>query len=408
MIPSDSIIRRLLKLRPSQRTDEALYYILAPHLLGFWTFVKPKHAGEEFGDVIFAFGDTCFIFEAKTRELPEKTSESWIRSKIKEAAAQITTNYGKLSTGQIPHLRNSWRGEVKWDSSGIKHYFGIIVLMHSSEPYDPRDISSEIFEKSPIPLQAISLKDMGELMRLMNTPWDFVIYWEFRHSLGMSHKLPVHEENRIYATILTNWIELARNQGIVENDTDLIEHQQFLKSYTQTVMNEGEVDELTKKAIADSYLLDIAAGSVVKKAEKDASGKRVGSEIHDFLVNSVEQIVAIDRRRRAMYGRLWVECASKCISSQDYSWVSAYSPSRDISYILNARPGVALDQTLLIDKMKKQMAIDGTSCVLGLSATAVNIFATREDILATIKGSNKAELEDDLVLNPTAAFIERV
>jgi hypothetical protein len=249
---------------------------------------------------------------------------------------------------------------------------------------------------------------MGELMRLMNTPWDFVIYWEFRHSLGMSHKLPVHEENRIYATILTNWIELARNQGIVENDTDLIEHQQFLKSYTQTVMNEGEVDELTKKAIADSYLLDIAAGSVVKKAEKDASGKRVGSEIHDFLVNSVEQIVAIDRRRRAMYGRLWVECASKCISSQDYSWVSAYSPSRDISYILNARPGVALDQTLLIDKMKKQMAIDGTSCVLGLSATAVNIFATREDILATIKGSNKAELEDDLVLNPTAAFIERV
>ena len=408
MIPSDSVIRRLLKLRPSQRTDEALYYMLAPHLLGFWTFVKPKHAGEEIGDVIFAFGDTCFIFEAKTRESPGKTSESWIRSKIKEAAAQITTNYGKLSTGQIPHLRNSWRSEVKWDSLGIKHYFGIIVLMHSSEPYDPRDISSEIFEKSTIPLQAISLKDMADLMRLMNTPWDFVIYWEFRHTLGVSHNLPVHEENRIYATILTNWVELARKQGITQSDTDLIEHKQFFKSYTQTVMKESEVDDVTKKAVANSYLMDVAAGSVIRKAEKDTSGKRVGSEIHDVLVKAVEQIVAIDRRRRAMYGQLWVECASNCISSRDNSWVSAYSPSRDISYVLNARPGVALDQTILIDKMKKQMATDRSTSVLGLSATAVNIFATREDILATIRGSNTSELGDNLVLNTTAVFIERV
>ncbi|HUV06813.1 MAG TPA: hypothetical protein VMX75_03720, partial [Spirochaetia bacterium] len=118
MFINKEIIDRLLELPPSQRTDDALYYLLAPHLLGFWTFLKPKHAGHEIGDVLFVFGDVCIIFEAKTRDKVGPTTEKWTRAKIRDAVGQILVNHSKLSCGEIPTIRNPWLGEVEWDSLG--------------------------------------------------------------------------------------------------------------------------------------------------------------------------------------------------------------------------------------------------------------------------------------------------
>ncbi len=97
MFLNEKIIARLLEFPHSLRTDDALYYLLAPHLLGFRTFLKPKHAGHEIGDVLFVFGDVCIIFEAKTRDKVDPTDEKWTRAKIREAVGQILNNQCRLS-----------------------------------------------------------------------------------------------------------------------------------------------------------------------------------------------------------------------------------------------------------------------------------------------------------------------
>lgn len=243
MFLNNSIKARLLKLPPSQRTDDVLYYLLAPHLLGFWTFLKPKHSGNEIGDVLFAFGDVCVIFEAKTRDKVGPTDEKWIRNKIREAIKQILENHRKLTCGDVPTIRNPWLGEVKWDSLGINYYHGIVVMMHDSDAYDPRDIEPGLIESAAIPIHVISLLDISELLRFMNTPWDFVVYWEFRHAIGTTHMLPVHQEQNIYWTVLKNWVELARGQGSIHSDQELEKDRQFLEAYTHIVLRTGNVNQ---------------------------------------------------------------------------------------------------------------------------------------------------------------------
>ncbi len=372
MFLSESSRTRLLKLPPSQRTDEALYYLLAPHLLGFWTFLKPMHAGSEISDILFAFGDVCVIFEAKTRDKVGPTDEKWTRSKLREAVGQIAENHRKLAGGEVPTLRNAWRGEVTWASLGIKYYHGIVVMMHDSEPYDPRDIEPGLLESASIPVHVISLHDISELMRFMNTPWDFIVYWEFRHAIGRTHMLPVHQEQAIYWTILKSWAELARGQGSAHSDQELEEDRRFLEAYARTVTRSGKVDQETKNMVAASYLIDIAAESIMEKAETDATGKRVGSKAHSVLVKTVQLIAELSRRRRALYGSLWVESARESITARNNSWRYGYSPSRNQSYLLNARPTLDIDEALLLVKATERMALDGSSLIIVLSATVVS------------------------------------
>lgn len=406
MFIDDSTKARLLKLVPSLRTDDVLYYLLAPHLLGFWTFLKPKHAGNEIGDVLFVFGDVCIIFEAKTRDKIGPTNNNWIRSKLTEAVGQIAENHRKLSNGEVPTIRNAWLGEVDWASLGIKHFQGIVVMMHDSDPYDPRDIASSLFESLRIPLHVISLHDMSELMRFMNTPWDFIVYWEFRHAIGKTHMLPVHQEQRIYWTIVENWIELARSQGSSDSDEKLIEDQRFIEEYTHTVLRSGSVREEIKHKVAASYLIDIAAGSIMQKAEMDVTGKRVGSKNHLELVKTVQVIAELSRRRRVEYGYLWLECAQKSTENNENSWANRYSPSRNRSYLLNARPALAINENFLLVKAKERMALDDTSLIIGLSATANNIIQTYDDLLSTIEGKND-DKKEVAILNTTSVLVDR-
>lgn len=406
MFLDDSTKARLLRLTPSQRTDGALYYMLAPHLLGFWTFLKPGHSGRELGDVIFAFGDVCIIFEAKTRDKVGPTNEKWIRAKLKEAVSQINNNYEALASGSVPTIRNAWRGEVAWTSLGIKYYHGIVVMMHDSNPYDPTEMEPALFASAKIPTHVLSLHDISELVRFMNTPWDFIVYWELRRMIGKTHQLPVHKEQAIYWTILKNWVDLARAQGSKVEQAKLEDDRQFLEEYTHTVLRTGAVNDETKSKISASYLIDIAAGSLMQKAEQDETGKRVGDKDHELLVRTVEVLADLSRRRRAEYGLLWSNCARQGIVKQDNVWGNGYSPSRNRSYLFNARPRLEYDEESLKVKAAAKLANDKSSLVIGLSATSANILETHEQLFATAKGEKREE-NSTKILNTTSIILER-
>ena len=406
MFLDDSAKERLLKMPVGKRVDSVLYYLLSPYLLGYWTFLQPRHKGQELGDVLFVFKDVCLIFEAKARNKAESASESWIRARLKEGSEQITDNYESLWSGAVPSIRNPWRGEVSWSTLGVKYYHGIIVIMHDSEPYDPRELDPSLFSSAKIPIHVVSLHDISELIKFMNTPWDFVVYWEFRSIFGKEYQLPVHREQSIYWGILREWVKLAKAQGTLYPESRLEEDRDFHAAYTRALMRSGKTDESIKRKTAASYLIDVASGSLMEKADKDAAGKRVGSKSHDTLIRTVEVLVDLSRRRRAEYGTLWLDSARQCISNHIDIRKSGYSPSRNWSYFFHARTGTNLDQKTLLVAAAERMAADNSILVIGLSATADNIIHTYESILSAIEGTNFEE-DHNKILDSTSVLIDR-
>jgi hypothetical protein len=47
----------------------------------------------------------------------------------------------------------------------------------------------------------------------------------------------------------------------------------------------------------------------MQKADPDSTGKRVGSKDHSTHIKAVQLIADLSRRRRAVYGTLWMEAA---------------------------------------------------------------------------------------------------
>lgn len=406
MFIDDSKIALLLKLPAGQRTDDVLYYLLAPHLLGFWTFLKPKHKGQELGDVVYIFEDVCLIFEAKTREKAEPANDKWIRERLKESVNQISKNHNTLISGAVSTLRNPWRGEVSWASLGVRHFQGIIVLMHDSEPYDPRELEQLLFSAAPIPIHVISLQDLNELVRFINTPWDFIVYWEFRIFFGREYELTVHREQSIYWGILREWVKLAKVQNSAFPEAKLDEDRQFQEAYTKVMLRSETSDETIKQKVAASYLIDIAAGSLMQKADQDSSGKRIGGKKHDTLIKTVGTLVELSRIRRAEYGYTWLSCAKECITSHKDIRKNRYSPSRNRSYFVQARCNQEFNKELLLAAAAQRLTEDKSTLAIGLSATAENIIHTYESILSSMNGTN-FEVDVNKILNSTTVLIDR-
>jgi hypothetical protein len=167
------------------------------------------------------------------------------------------------------------------------------------------------------------------------------------------------------------------------------------------------IDEGIKKDIAASFLIDIAAGSVMEKADKDPSGKRVGSEKHDLLIKTVEQLALIGRRRRALYGKIWVDCANESIKNGKDIFKFRFSPSRKTSYVICARNSIGQEAAPILELMRIRMLEDASKMVVGISATAENILYTYDQVLSSINRAERKNKNTSLILDGTVILLEK-
>lgn len=406
MILDENKKNKLLSLPVGERTDHVLYYLLAPHMLGYWTFLKPKSKGREISDTMLIFGDVCILFEAKTRQSQRPTSDQWVRSKLKEAVEQLMRNAGMLSKGEVPEVRNKWRGIVKWASLGIKHYYGMVVMFHESEPYDPRDLAAEVFNSASIPIQVISLQDFSQLLRFINTPWDFIVYYEFRNLFGKEYLLPVHQEQSIYWGIIREWCSLARLHMTKLPDAELAKDKEFIRTYSKVITKSPDIPLNIYEDVAASYLIDIAAGSISHKADVDLTGKRVGSHDHNIFLLLMEAITELSRRRRQAYGSFWVNLAKESQRTGRPSHKAAISPSRNRCYIMLANNGNKFDESDLVNLCHIEMQSQRADSCLGLMATARNILDTHQSLLASLRSGSEVFNDIEPILDTKAVFVK--
>ncbi len=407
IIMDENIVKHLLGLSPGYRTEDSLHYLLSPSFLGYWTFLRPKHKGTELADILLISGDVCFLFEAKTRTKPGDASEKWIKAKLEDAACQLNKRAESLAEGEVSEIRNEWRGIVSWSDLKIRCYYGIIIIQHQSDPYDPRKVAPRAFENSKIPLQVFSLYDFSQLIRVINTPSDFVFFYEMRAGFAQKHLVRVHDEYETVKTIISQWPELTKGKPAAYTDDQVEKDQSFLLELLKVVLHAKNATEEACQDYASSMLVDLAIALVARKADQDHTGKRIGSKEHDFFVDAIGAIAEMTRKRRSLYGNRWLKQAYEGIRSGSLEYYSGYSPSRKTGYLFISTPGepsLCTERILQLSdqELKKQSSSQDH---ISLAATSIQIVSTYLWLKSIAERENPQDLELSEILNPIINYV---
>ncbi len=410
MIVDNGKLEKLLKLNPGERANHVLYYLLEPHLFGYWTFLQPKHKGTELADVLFVWGDVCILFEVKTREKARENDEDWVRDRIAEALSSLNARADMLKRGEVEEIRNTWRGTVQWSDLHVKYYWGTIVLNHESAPYDPIEVAKECLGKSSIPIQVLSLYDLSQLVRVVNTPGDLIVYYEARRELAKrGFELRVHDEKAVFNTIVEEWADIVLNSpGHSLSREEVEEQQEFMREASHVLFRSALAKDSVCESLAASLLLNMALGSTAKKATPDVTGKRVGNAEHDMWVTAMGCIAELSRRRRCQYGEIWLEVARKALKLHLPQHRGAHSPTRRRSYVMAAVEGdTRAGGSVLLPEVRRRMVEDKSESCLCLAGKANTIVATFECLLAWVKGTSTDDLGESEVLDVSTLYVDR-
>lgn len=166
------------------------------------------HRRVELSDSVVIWEDTLILFEVKTRGVKRPADAGWLREKIGEAVDQLNKKVILFKSGGVV-LRNEWRGEVKVDPEKIKDYYGVIVLMAGfEEPFEWHELADEEYRRATIPVQVFTFFDLAELLRLVDTPLDFVVYFENRARYARANRVLVGREQDTFEEVIGRLHEL--------------------------------------------------------------------------------------------------------------------------------------------------------------------------------------------------------
>jgi len=399
MDPFDKSLKSLMRLRVGRRTELVLSYMLSPWFSGYWLFPNPKFRGKEIADAILIWGDVAFIIQAKTREGIHSDLD-WARSKINIEKRRINEWVALLKTESIP-LRNKYR-TIPFPKEEIKWYYGLIILNHHSEPYEIDDILP--LDKD-VAIQAISLLDLSNLLKYINTPWDLINYFEARSRLSKVTPVRVHQEAEVF------WQNLEHMRYEMSADVSEAEakkHYDFFSLASEAVNQELEPGDPRLGQYAPSYLIDAAIGGQLARAPKDKKGNFVIDGRFKLLTKAVEVLTEMGRLRRAFYGRMLLEQAEKAQASGHYEYETGRSPKRKILYgfIVTDMVGKELEDLMGIIAVKTLIANSLYEGIF-IAAPAQNILSIYKNIESWFIRDHKKSSEADTMegLRSTILYI---
>jgi hypothetical protein len=390
----DKEITRLLRLPPGDRTDVVLAHLLSFPLLGYWTFPTPKGAGTELGDVLVWHDDVLFVIEAKTRE-SVVANQRWISKRLTEAIDQINDNIAILRSGHVQTLRNAWQGEVPWRPEVVKHYYGIVILQHESDPYEPHEYAEAALKRTAVPIQVYSLFDFAQLLRVINTINDLVVYYELRHIYMSRWKAKVHEELRTYRGVVEDMTRLLRELGATAEKVDL--SKAFQERVSRVMILPGEARSKDIQLVASSWLIDVALGSIFGSGlERSPLGARAG--IDQTHVVAMSSLAELSRLRRSVWGERWMGTTPDAISAHTGVLTAGHSPNRKRAYVVASSEKSEDERAVwLMPFLREEMAKLSCTSGLALAANPLKIRRTHGAIKHWLTGRAYDLSPDDLM-----------
>lgn len=310
-----------------KRSEVFLNYFLTPWFSEYWSFPNPKYKGEEICDALLIWGDVVFIIQVKTRGSIGADGK-WARYKIKEEKERILKWVQRLKTEKSINLRNKYR-EIVFPREEIEWYYGLVVLNHLSDPYDPNEFLSEDASEQELAIQVISFFDIHNLMKYINTPWDFVNYFESRYRLSQKTSIKMHEEGNNFGQNLSHMFHEAK-EDVGEDHAN--KWDKFMDITIKAVNGDFQRVDSDLRRYASSFLIDSAIGGILYKAQRDKHGNYIINDEFRQLIKSVEKLTEMNRLIRSFWGERFLREAEKALASGKDEYVTGQSPKREMAY----------------------------------------------------------------------------
>ena len=389
------------RLPAPERTERMLHLLLEPWFLGYWTFPNPKEKGIEFADVLTWWGDVAFLFEAKTR-LTGASDLKWPQRKLVEAINQINARAEQLRAGTLATLTNRWRGQVAWEPSRVAHYYGIVILNHISDPYDPWGLAKDALLASEVPIQVFSLQDAAQLFRVVDTIPDFLCYYELRADYSRTAPTYVHKEYQTYEGILDAVPDLMSPQIGKHMARS---YQRFMRAMRRAILVPQEALKNDLMQAAASQLVWVGFSSTIVEAPFDHQGRRCSDSVHDYRVEALAAFAELSAQRRAHWGSRWVESARSALRSRTDRHSLGYSPERNCSYVFAATKLEGPDREDLIRSLlSRAIKLNSTSSAVCLAADPDRILWTYDWIKLVLRRPATAELGREKIVDSSVGY----
>jgi hypothetical protein len=180
--------------RPGDYEEKWSQWFLERSFFRDFTYRNPrgKKKGDELADAVVLFDDVALLVQVKAQH-GLREPKAWAEEAILKALSQVKTTHQNLISGAIKKLNNDIYGEQEFDPSAYPNMYGIIILAHDSEPYDPRTLVPKL-DQAGFPIHVFSLSDFALITHRFDTAGDFINLIELRTDLSRYVRFLVNDE----------------------------------------------------------------------------------------------------------------------------------------------------------------------------------------------------------------------
>lgn len=204
-------------MRPGDAFELFVHTRLADTFFAPFVFPNPKRvAGKELIDSVVYFSDCLLLVEAKAKEKEpfyerQESELRWAQEKLEKACRQLKGALRQFRDRRVCALNSRLRGTVHLPPVSDLCSFGLILLAHHALPYRPHMLVPELAQVG-FPVHVFSARDFAQLLEMLTTPMDFIVYLETRANVLGGLNTPVHGERAFFEFYRDNFEELILRQ----------------------------------------------------------------------------------------------------------------------------------------------------------------------------------------------------
>jgi len=257
-----------------------------------------KTKGKELSDVLIIYDDIVIIVQVKTHD-SSKPAEEWIKKELPHGLKQLKGSYRMIKDRIVTNFENEiLKTKIEIEPTKHRFIYGIVILACDSQKVDPL----KYIDKDDVPdftYHIFSLHDFETILQRMDTPGDFLSYYDLRFGARLEIKPKLQDEGNTMKKMLPllpnllgeNFKKLTpekqeKNLGLWERK--LTSDANILPQYEYSVLID---DIIARVHDTDENLYAM-----------DEKGKITNQRIAEFFGY-------VDRERRIALGKRMYECA---------------------------------------------------------------------------------------------------
>jgi hypothetical protein len=332
--------KKEFKINIGNMTEDAVQAKVEEIFASDFVFRSPrKEGGREVTDVLVLFDDVGIIIQVKARAVDtlnynSYTKLDWVIKNLTKATRQVSGAVRAIRGDRVQYIENSRRGRIEFRKEKYPWLYGLVILHHRSQPYDPIDLVP-ITSSIGVPLHVFSFQDLWNLSRYLDTPADMINYFEHRTDILIPTLHPkVHEEEKVFYYYLRHLEKIyeirAKSRGSDYSARDFIPYAQELRKIV------GGTCPNKKTGLIIDHMIKRIHDNDPSFATIDVGGKITNN--NETYIRITTELNSIPRVRRIALGREYLNIAKLAADTEKMHFKLTHSPHRSDCMLFMASP----------------------------------------------------------------------